>query len=282
MKRFEDKVVFITGGARGQGRSHAIGFAREGAHIVALDIAAEIDGVPHLAHTLANPSDLEETAAAVRDVGGECLTVQADVRDRAAMADAVEQAVSHFGGIDVLLANAAIFTPAALVDLDHADWDASIDVILNGTWNTLKPAVPHILTRGVGGRIIVTGSGAVRGPQANFLPYLAAKFGLIGVVKGLSQELIKHGITVNGVNPGLVNTPMLLDERVYRLFVPGNPHPTQEDAEKVFTAVGANGEPYVVPQDITDGMLFLASPEAQKISGLFLDVTGGTNAQQPA
>jgi SDR family mycofactocin-dependent oxidoreductase len=275
MSRFEGKTVFITGAARGQGRSHALGFAREGADVVAVDIADQIDG---LEYPLADPVDLEETAAAVGEIGAECLTVQADVRDRAAIADAVEQAVSRFGGIDIVIANAGICTYGSLVDQDHHDWDITVGTNLTGVWNTLKPAVPHLIERGHGGRVVVTASSLVRHPQPNIVAYTAAKFGLIGIVKGLSRELIEHGITVNAVNPGIVNTTMGLNEGAYKLFVPGKPNPTREDAEEVMVMIGANGDPYVEPQDITDGVLFLASPEAQKISGMQLDVSGGMNA----
>jgi len=277
MKRFEGKTVLITGGARGQGRAHAIGFAREGANVVLVDVAAPIDV---LKYPLPTADDLEGAAAAVRELGVDCLAVQADVRDRAAMHEAVEEAVARFGGLDVVVANAGIFTFGPFVEMEHAEWDASIATILDGTWNTLKPAVPHMLERGAGGRIIVTGSSVVRVPHPNSVTYQAAKAGLVGFVKSLAQELVAQRITVNIVHPGMVNTPILLNEAVFKLFVPDKPNPTQEDAEAVFRMVGANGEPYLVPEDITDGVLFLASEEARNITGLALDISGGMTARQ--
>jgi SDR family mycofactocin-dependent oxidoreductase len=279
--RFDGKTVFITGGARGQGRAHALGFAREGANIVAVDIAAPDDEVPSRGHTLANMDDLEETVRLVEGLDRRCLAIQADVRDRPAMKDAVEQAVTQFGGIDVLIAQAAICTLGPFVEQEDADWDASVGTILTGTWNTLRPAVPHMLERGEGGRIIVTITAVTRSPAPNAVPYIAAKFGLIGIVKSLSQELMEHGITVNGVNPNIVNTDMAMFEQFFKLFRPDLEHPTLEDVEPVFKTLSTNGEPWLEPEDITDGMLYLASHEARKVSGMMLDVMAGGNARQP-
>jgi NAD(P)-dependent dehydrogenase (short-subunit alcohol dehydrogenase family) len=276
--RFDGKTVFITGGARGQGRSHALGFAREGANIVVVDVAAPDDTVPNRCHTLASLDDLHETVRLVESEDRRCVGIQADVRDRPAMQDAVGQAVAEFGGIDVVIANHGICSLGSLVDLDDADWDASLDVCMTGTWNTLRAAVPGMLERGAGGRIIVTISGVVRWPPGRCVPYVAAKFGLIGLIKSLSQELMREGITVNGVNPGITNTDMPMNEKFWKYFLPDIEHPTWEDIEPVFREMGGNGEPYMDPEDITDGMLFLASHEARKISGMMLDIAGGTNA----
>lgn len=280
MGQFDGKTVFITGGARGQGRSHAIGFAREGANVVVVDIAAPDDSTPNRSHTLADLEDLKETVRLVEAQDRQCLSFQADVRDRAAIHDAAEQAVAQFGGIDVVISNAGICTTGSLVDQEDGDWDATVGTNLTGTWNTLRATVPHVIKRGPGGRILITISSVVRWPPPSVVPYVAAKFGLIGVVKSLSQELVKQGITVNGVNPGVVNTPMAMNEKFYKYFLPDIEHPTYEDMEPVFRTMSANGEPYVDPEDITAGMLFLASPAASKISGIMLDITGGTNAMQ--
>jgi NAD(P)-dependent dehydrogenase (short-subunit alcohol dehydrogenase family) len=278
--RFEGKTVFITGGARGQGRSHALGFAREGANIVVTDIAAADDAVPNRGHTLAGQADLDETARLVEELDRRCLAIKADVRDRDAIEGAVERTVQEFGGIDVVIAQAGICTLGSLTDQEHADWDASVDTILTGTWNTLKPVVPHMIERGVGGRILITVSAVYRWPHPNCVPYVAAKFGLVGILKSLSQEVLSHGITVNGVNPGWVETDMLMNDASYRAFFPDNPNPTREEAEAEFLAL--TRAPLMKPQDITDSMLFLASPEADRISGVVLDVSSGTNAWQGA
>jgi SDR family mycofactocin-dependent oxidoreductase len=276
MKRFEGKTVFITGAARGQGRSHAIGFAREGANVVALDIAAPIDG---LEYELATVAELEETQGLVEEQDRQCLAIQADVRDRAAMREAVERALAEFGAIDVVLANAGVVKFKPVIELEDEAWDSTVDTILDGTWNTIKPILPHMIERG-SGRIIITGSGVVRRCHPGCVPYLAAKMGLVGIAKGLSQEVMQLGITVNLVHPGMVNTPILLNDAVYKAFLPAVENPTQEEAEELFRLIGPDGEPYVFPEDITDGMLFLASEAAKRITGMALDVSGGMNSVQ--
>jgi NAD(P)-dependent dehydrogenase (short-subunit alcohol dehydrogenase family) len=278
MKRFEGKTVFITGGARGQGRSHAVGFASEGANVVVVDIAGPDDAVPHRFHSLAERADLDETVRLVEAQDRQCLAIQADVRDRAAMEDSVERAVAQFGGIDVLIAQAGICTVGSIVDQQHADWDASMGTILTGTWNVVKPAVPHMLERKAGGRIILTVSSLYRWVHPNNVPYATAKFGLVGMLKVLSLELLQHGITVNGVNPGFVDTDMLMYDGSYKNFMPDKPDATREDAEKFFEEF--TRQPLIKPRSITEGMLFLASDAADRISGMLLDVSAGTNAWQ--
>lgn len=277
MRRFEGKTVFITGGGRGQGRAHAVGFAREGADVAVVDVPTGID---NLVYPLADAADLEETVRLVEDQDRRCLTIEADVRDTAAMKEAVERTISQFGGIDILIANAGLMAGGKFTTLQQEDWDVTVDTILDGTWNTLRPAVPHMVERGKGGRIIITASTAVRWPQQNIVPYLAGKFGLIGIVKGLAQELIRDGITVNAVNPGLVNTPILMNDATYEMFLPDRENPTREEAEEVFKVVNPNGKPYMQPEEITDGVLYLASEEARNITGMQLDMSAGGNAQQ--
>lgn len=276
MGRFDGKTVFITGGARGMGRSHALGFAREGANVALLDIAAQVDSVEV---AMAAPSDLAQTVAMVEKLNRSCLSFQADVRDRAGVQDAVDRTVAEFGALDVLVSNHGIVKYGSLIDTADEAWDDMVTVTMTGTWNMCKAVVPHMLERG-SGRIIITASGVVRWPQPFMVPYVAAKFGLIGIVKSLSQEVVKQGITVNAVNPALTATDMILNDANYKAFVPGAENPTREDAERVWTEIGDNGDPYMLPQDITDGVLFLASPEAKKISGMMLDVSGGQNAYQ--
>lgn len=276
MKRFEGKTVFITGGARGQGRSHAVGFAREGANIVALDIAAPIDG---LEYELADRSDLEETVRLVEEQDRRCLAIQADVRDRVAMRDAVDRTIAQFGSVDILLANAGVVKFRPMIEMEDEAWDITVDTIMDGTWNTIKPVLPHMIERKYG-RIIITSSGVVRHCHPGCVPYLAAKMGLIGIVKGLSQEVMQLGITVNAVHPGMVNTKILLNDALYRAFLPDKENPTQEEAEAILRTIGPDGEPYVFSEDVTDGMLFLASDAAKKITGMALDVSGGMNAVQ--
>lgn len=277
MGRFDGKTVVITGGARGQGRSHALGFAREGANIVLVDIAAQAGGIDI---AMATPEDLAETRDLVEELDRPCLAFQADVRDRAAVKDLVEQTVSQFGTVDILVNNHGVANYGLLVDTSDEAWDDMITITMTGTWNMCKAVVPQMLVQ-KSGRIIVTASGTVRWPQPRMVPYVAAKFGLIGLVKSLSQEVVKLGdITVNAINPGLTKTDMILNDHNYKLFIPDKENPTREDAEQFWAQISANGEPYMLPEDMTDGVMFLASPEARKISGMMLDISGGMNAYQ--
>lgn len=276
MGRFDGKTVLITGGARGMGRSHAVAFAREGANVALLDIADQVGSVEV---ALAKPSDLARTASMVEEVGRPCLSFQVDVRDRPGVKDAVDRTVSEFGTLDVLVSNHGIVKYGSLVETNDDAWDDMVSITMTGTWNMCKAVVPHMLEQ-KSGRIIVTASGVVRWPQPLMVPYVAAKFGLIGIVKSLSQEMVRHGITVNAVNPALTRTDMIMNDTNYKVFVSDAANPTQEDAERVWSQLGANGDPYMLPEDITDGVLFLASPEAKKISGMMLDIAGGQNAYQ--
>ena len=274
---FAGKVVLITGGARGQGRSHAAAFAREGADIVICDVAEQISTV---SYPMATAEDLKETRTLVEAENRRCLAVTADVRDRRAIDGLVARALDEFGAIDILLANAGIVTYGPLVEQTHEAWDDVIGTVLTGVWNSLKAVVPHMLERGYG-RIIVTTSSVARQPQPNVAPYLAGKSGVIGLVKGLAREVIKNGITVNAVAPYLVATPIIFNDPTYQMFVPEMEQPTREDAEAVWREISPNGKPYLEPQDITNAMLFLASDAASKISGVCLDVQAGWNAGTP-
>lgn len=276
MGRFEGKTVLITGGARGQGRSHALGFAREGANIVLVDIAAQVDSIDI---AMATPADLEETVQLVEELDRPCLGIVADVRDRAAVKNAVEQTVSQFGSVDILVNNHGVIKYGLLTETSDEAWDDIVSITMTGTWNMCKAVAPHMIAQKFG-RIIITASGTVRWPQPHMAPYVAAKFGLIGLVKSFSQEVMKEGITVNAINPNLTKTDMVMNDINYKLFLPEMESPTQEDAERVWTQLSANGEPYMLPEDVTDGVLFLASPEAKKISGMMLDIMGGANAYQ--
>lgn len=275
--RFAGRVVLVTGGARGQGRSHAIAFAREGADIVICDVPGQISTV---SYAMASAEDLRENQTLVEAEGRRCIAVAADVRDRAAIDAMVARAIDELGKIDILLANAGIVTYGPLVEQTHETWDDVIGTVLTGVWNSMKAVVPHMLERRYG-RIVVTTSSVARQPQPNVAPYLAGKSGVIGLVKGLAREVIKDGLTVNAVAPYLVATPIIFNDPTYAMFLPELDHPTRADAERLWREISPNGQPYLQPQDITDAMLFLASDAASKISGICLDVQGGWNAGTP-
>ncbi|QBJ96895.1 NAD(P)-dependent oxidoreductase [Rhodococcus sp. ABRD24] len=270
--RVAGKVAFVTGAARGQGRAHAVRLAEEGADIIALDICADIDGVPY---PLGTPEELEETAALVEATGRTIVTRTADVRDYLSVEETVSAGLDAFGRIDIVCANVGINIPGAAHELSEKQWHTVIDIDLTGTWRTVKAAVPHMITAGAGGSIIMTSSAAGLRGYGNIAHYTAAKHGVNGLMKTLAQELAPHRIRVNTVNPTQVDTPMIMNDPMYRLFCPGSDSPTREEFAPVSQAMNALPVPWVEPVDVSNAVLFLASDESRYITGVALPVDAG-------
>jgi len=269
---FAGRVVMISGAARGQGRSHALRFAALGASVVAFDICEQIDGVPF---AMATPEDLDETVAAVRAAGGTIEGYRADVRDQAQLDEVAKQAVASFGGIDVVVANAAIMAPSGpFLEISEENFQNVLDVNLVGVWRTIKAAMPPLRERH--GAAVVTASGAgVKGTP--FIgPYVSSKHGLVGMVRVLARELAPAGVRVNAVLPGNTNTPMFNNETVRKLYVPEEPDPTEEQFLARARAGIPMGIPYVQPSDITEAVVWLTSPAARYVTGVLLSVDGGS------
>jgi SDR family mycofactocin-dependent oxidoreductase len=274
MTLFSGKTVLISGAARGQGRSHAVGFGRQGANVVAFDICAPMESAGADVSTI---DDLNETARQVEAAGGTVMTRVADVRDAGAVSAVVEESVARFGGLDIVIANAAIVGssgPSWLMD-EQVFLDV-IDVDLIGVWHTVRAGVLSMLSSGTRGCVIVTGSGASVKGLANLLPYVVAKHGLVGMVRTMARELAPHGIRVNAVLPGNVNTPMFNNDKTRKLFVPEQADP---DNDLFLSRAGATipmGVPWVESQDITEAMFYLASEAARYVTGALLPVDGGS------
>lgn len=274
---FEGQVVLITGGARGQGRSHALAFAREGADIAFCDIAHSLDLIEY---PLASEDDLAETVELVEALDRRCIGVQADVRDRDALEALAARTVSELGRIDVLCANAAITAFGNVNDSSHEIWDEIIGVNLTGVWNSVKAVLPQMLEQEYG-RIIATSSSVARHPVPGLSPYTIAKTGVISLIKGLSLEYYNSGITANAVAPSMVGTEMTFNDLMCRVFLPDVENPTREELIASWAELYKYGEPYLEPEQISDGILFLASEAAKKISGICLDIQAGWNAETP-
>lgn len=273
MGRVEGKVAFITGAARGQGRSHAVRLAEEGADIIAVDLCAQVETVPY---AMATPDDLAETVTQVEALDRRIVATQADVRDPAALKAALDDGVAQLGRLDIVAANAGIFSMGAGDDLGEDAWRDMIDINLTGVWRTCKAAVPHLIAGGNGGAIVLTSSVAgLRGSQ-NIAHYVSAKHGVVGLMRSLALELAPHSIRVNSVHPTMVNTDMILNDAAYKLFRPELDAPTVEDASQVFTTMNALPTPWVEPRDISNALLFLASDEARFITGVTLPVDAGS------
>jgi (+)-trans-carveol dehydrogenase len=271
--RVEGKVAFITGAARGQGRSHAVRLAEEGADIIAVDICAQIGSVPY---EMATPADLAETVREVEALDRRIVAAEADVRDYAALKAALDDGVAQLGGLDIVSANAGIASFAPAADLEEATWQDMIDVNLTGVWHAAKAAIPHLIAGGRGGSIVLTSSTAGLVALPNMAHYVAAKHGVVGLMRTLALELAPHSIRVNSVHPTGVNTPMVQNEPTMRVFLPGVENPTAEQYAEAMGALNALPIPWVEPRDVSNAVLFLASDEARYITGVTLPVDAGS------
>ena len=272
--RMDGKVAFVTGAARGQGRSHAVRLAHEGADIIAVDICAEFEGSPAPGAT---PEDLDLTAGLVKDAGGRVVTAEVDVRDFDALRAAVDSGVEQLGRLDVIVANAGIGTRAGkLHKTDEAVWQEMIDVNLSGVWKTVKAGVPHMLDCDRGGAIVLTSSVAGVKAHPHMGHYVAAKHGVIGLMRSFAVELGPRMIRVNAVLPTHVNSPLLMNEATYRAFRPELENPGPDDFAPVCQSFHFLPVPWVTPEDISNAVLFLASDEARYITGVALPVDAGS------
>ncbi|MET0197195.1 MAG: mycofactocin-coupled SDR family oxidoreductase, partial [Rhodococcus fascians] len=223
MGKLDGKVAFITGAARGQGRSHALKLAQEGADIIAIDICEQVGSV---GYPLATEEDLAETVRQVEALDRRIVASKADVRDTAQVTKAVDDGVAELGRLDIVLANAGIATFAPLEDLTDDVWDEMIAINLTGVFKTVRAAVPHLKAGGNGGAIVLTSSTAGIKGLANLAHYVAAKHGVVGLVKTFANELAPFDIRVNSVHPTSVNTDMIHNSETYNLFLPDTPNPT--------------------------------------------------------
>ncbi|MEU7137285.1 mycofactocin-coupled SDR family oxidoreductase [Streptomyces sp. NPDC046261] len=274
MGRVEGKVVFITGAARGQGRSHAVRLAEEGAHIVASDICEEV-GSTH--YTLATSDDLKETARLVEARGGQILTCSADVREPAQLEAVVSEALARFGHIDVVCANAGIGSLGRAWELSDKQWHDMIDINLTGAWNTVRAVIPHMIEAGRGGSLIFTNSVAGFLGRPNMAHYAASKHGLVGLMRSLANELAPHYIRVNSIHPGNVDTDMVQNVTGRRLLLPDVADPSREEFAEAAAKLSVIPVPWVESIDVSNAVLWLASDEARYVTGATLPVDAGAS-----
>lgn len=266
MGKLDGKVAFISGAARGQGRSHALTLAREGADIVAVDIGGRPLG--HPAYPVATADDLAETQRLVEDLDRRCLAVTADVRSDEETKAAVDRAVAEFGHIDIVVANAGIadkITP--FWEISREDWDGLLAVNLTGVWLTCKYTAQQMIRQGTGGSMILISSIAGIKGLGGLAHYNAAKFAVRGLAKTFANELGPYNIRVNSIHPGTVDTPMI--DAIAEMM--GS---TKDEMLPGFTAMQIFNRP-LEPADISAGVLWLASDDSRNVTGLELVIDAG-------
>jgi SDR family mycofactocin-dependent oxidoreductase len=263
MGRVEGKVAFVTGAARGQGRTHAVRLAQEGANIIAIDRCEDLDTT---IYPLATEDDLAETVRLVEETGASILATKLDVRDLDGMSKAVTEGVAQFGHLDVVVANAGICTIQTWDDVTPAIWNEVIGINLTGVWNTCAASIPHLINAG-GGSLILTSSVAGLKGQPFLLPYAAAKHGVVGIMRALANELAPHSIRVNSIHPTGVNTMMAVNPFMQEWIT--------EDPQRGTHMVNALPVELLEPEDISNAVAFLVSDQARFITGVMLPIDAG-------
>ncbi|ORV99958.1 mycofactocin-coupled SDR family oxidoreductase [Mycobacterium kyorinense] len=276
MGRVEGKVAFVTGAARGQGRSHAVRLAEEGADIIAVDVCHDIETI---GYPMASPEDLDETARLIEKTGQRVVIAQADVREAAQLRTALDNGLAEFGKLDIVVAQAGVAGMKGQPPLQA--WCDVINTNLVGTINAIQVALPHLRE---GASIIATGSTAALmdtakkdnpGADPGGMAYVHSKRAIATYVHDLATELAPLGIRANVIHPTNTNTPMLQSEPMYRSFRPDLENPTRADAEPVFGVQQAMRIPFIEPEDISNAVLWLASDEARYVTGVQLRVDAG-------
>jgi (+)-trans-carveol dehydrogenase len=274
MGRLENKVAFITGAARGQGRAHAVRMAQEGADIIAIDLCEPLDTVYY---DMPGEEELADTVRLVEEQDRRIIARKADVRDFEAVKAAVDEGVVELGRLDFIVANAGVSNIGPSQDITEKSWDAVVDINQKGVFLTVKAAIGHILAHGDGGAIVLTSSAAGLHAFAGLAHYASAKHGVVGLMRVLAVEFGPHKIRVNSIHPTQVNTPMLMNSYSYGLFCPDKDEPTIDDFAPVSQSMHTLPVPWVEAVDIANAAVFLCSDEARYITGATLPVDAGAD-----
>lgn len=271
--RFQDRVVFITGAARGMGRAHALAFAREGARLVLCDACRQYPTVPY---PLAQPEELASVAAEIERMGRPVIATQTDVTQLAEMQELAERAQRELGPIEIVVANAGLYSFAPSWEMSEKQWDETVNVCLKGVWITCKVCIPQMIPQRSGKIICISSTAGVRG-MANLAHYVAAKHGVIGVVKTLAIELAPYNINVNAVCPTSIDTMMCRNQMLYDVFAGGpGPQATYEHMLELMNQMNLFPDRDLLPpEDVSKVVLWLASDEARHLTGCALPVDAG-------
>jgi (+)-trans-carveol dehydrogenase len=270
----DGKVALVTGAGRGQGRSHALRLASEGADVVAVDIGP--GRVETISYELASEDDLDTTVKEIEAMGRRAVKAIADVRSLSDLQAAVDAGLSELGRIDIVCANAGIGSWAVSWEMTERQWKDMIDINLTGVFNAARAALPSMVERGEGGSLVLTRSTAGLRAYAHTAHYTAAKHGVIGLMKVLAQEAGPHRIRVNAVCPTTVRTPLVINASTFELFAPHLESPTEDDVREAFESLNIlPGVAWIEPEDVSDVVLFLCSDAAKYITGVALPIDAG-------
>ncbi len=270
---FGGKVAVITGGARGQGRSHALALAERGADVAICDLCADVDTVPY---PMATPSDLDATRRAVEATGRRCVAEVVDVRDADALGAFVSAAEAELGPVEIAVANAGITAITPISTITAEEWSALVDINLTGTFNLIRAVAPGMADRR-SGRIITVSSMMGRSANPGICGYVASKWGVIGLTKSIALELAASGVTVNAVAPGNVRTPMIENDWFVHMMRPDLEAPTFDDLALPLSTLHPMGVPWIEPGEITGAVLYLCSDAARHVTGSVIDVDAGAS-----
>jgi SDR family mycofactocin-dependent oxidoreductase len=271
MGMLDGKVAMITGGSRGQGRAHAVTCAREGADVIIVDIAEQMGTVTY---KMATQADLDETVSQVEAYDKRALAFKADVRSQPQLNETVARGIAELGKIDILIANAGIWTRAPFWELTEDEWDEMIGVNLTGVWKSAKAVTPQMIER-QSGSIVITSSTNGLEAGLNYAHYVAAKHGVIGLMKNIALELAPYGIRCNSINPGAIKTPMTDQQGAWDMYA-GHPGGTETDMVEAGYHFGAlKGTTFMPPQVIADTALYLNSDLAAAVTGVTIPVDAG-------
>jgi SDR family mycofactocin-dependent oxidoreductase len=275
MGQLDGRVAFITGGARGQGRAHALALAAEGADVMVTDIAADL---PELGYPLASADDLAETVKLVEAYGVRAQGLQVDTRDTEQLNDAVARTVEDFWSLDILVANHGVVDFSTVEETSDALWHSIIETNLTGVFKAIRAVIPQMRHQKFG-RIVATSSMGARNTAPNMGHYIAAKWGVIGLVKTAALELASDGITVNALAPGAVETDLFFNQPTYDIFVPDIANPTEEDFRRRLDELdyGLNGVRFLQPEDVSRALLYLVTDRGL-MTGQVLELGLGTSA----
>jgi len=272
MGQLDGKVAFITGVARGQGRSHALTLAREGADIIGLDLCGDIESTTYPGTT---PADLDDTERLIKETGRRALLSQADVRDYDQVEAAFRRGLDQLGRVDIIIPNAGICAGGKTWEIGTDAWRETLDINLTGAWHAVKAAVPTMISQGQGGSVVFIGSTEALKGAENMASYAASKHGITGLMTCLARELGQYNIRVNSVNPTCVDTNMIQNPYVWGLFQPDNPNPTRESVEGTFAGTHILPVPWMEPIDVSRSILYLVGESGRYITASTLVIDAG-------